>query len=265
MKNTRTIKYLTMLFFGFNVASCGGGGGGDNPAPQPVILPISIYPLPEMKILVIGQSISSNCNEHVYGPENNVFQVGKNGEIKAASDPFEWADCRKGAMWIPLGKKLIDAGIAKKVVFMPIGVGGTKVEDWQEGGRAFAKLSSAISLVKARNVSFDFAFWYQGSSDTGTGKDVYAQKLGAILDYVDAKLTINRWLIAIHSRCNGTYDRDIEAAQLLVGNRTDLRHYIGPNNNLLGDEYRVDTCHLNWKGQEKMASMWLESVKLAIK
>ncbi|WP_139179196.1 sialate O-acetylesterase [Janthinobacterium sp. YR213] len=256
---TKFMKIFIVFFSALILTACGGGGAG-NPAPIAPITPIVNVPLEEMKILIIGQSISSNCNEYVYGAVDNVFQIGKDGSLKAARDPFEWADCGKGAMWMPLGKKLIEAGIARKVVFMPIGVAGSRVEDWQVGGAAFGKLTNAITLMQAQGLSFDFAFWHQGSSNAGTDKTVYAERLRSVLDYVNSKVKIKRWLIAVHSRCSGTYDSGIESAQILVGNAPQLNRYPGPNTNLLGNEYRYDTCHLNQKGQEKMASMWLESV-----
>ncbi|NVI81425.1 sialate O-acetylesterase [Janthinobacterium sp. BJB401] len=292
MKNLRLFKYLLGLSCILVIAACGGGTGSAPDGaviipvipvppvtpvtpvipvpPVPPIIPVIPVtpvipdPLPELRILVIGQSISSNCNEHVYPAVDNVFQVGKDGVIKIASDPFEWADCNHGSMWMPLGKKLIGAGIARKVIFMPIGVGGTKVADWQAGGVAFGKLNIAIGVILAQGIKFDFAFWHQGSSDSGTDKDVYIQRLGEVIGYVNSKIKVNRWMIAAHSRCGMAYDRNIESAQLIFGNAPELKRYPGPNTNLLGDEYRFDACHLNEKGQEKMSSMWLDSVKAAL-
>ena len=267
-KNPHMFKYLGWLFCSLVLSACGGGAGGapSEPVIVPVIpvIPVVTYPLPEVRILVIGQSISSNCNEHVYPAVDNVFQVAKDGSIKVARDPFEWADCNKGTMWMPLGKKIIEAGLARKVIFMPIGVGSTKVSDWQSGGAAFGKLNTAIGTIQAQGINFDFAFWHQGSSDAGTDKATYVQRLGAVIDYVNSKVKVNRWLIAIHSRCGGVYDRNVEAAQLEVGNAPNLKRYLGPNNNLLGNEYKFDACHLNEKGQEKMSAMWLDSMKAAL-
>ena len=166
---------------------------------------------------------------------------------------------------MPLGKKLIDSGIARKVIFMPIGVSGSKVEDWQASGAAFKKLNSAISLIQGQGIAFDFAIWHQGSSNIGMEKSVYMARLGSVIDYVNERVKINRWLIGVHSRCFGNYDRNIESAQMEIGNMPKLKRFIGANNNLLGDEYRTDSCHLKKSGQDEMASMWLESVKSAIK
>lgn len=263
MRNIKNVTFTILSLFGFFVTACGGGSSGNGTIK--VSPPVISLPIQELRILVIGQSISSNCNEYVYGPVDNVFQVGIDGTVKAASDPFEWADCRNGSMWMPLGKKIIEAGIARKVVFMPIGIAATKVEDWQVGGTAFGKLTSAIAQIQKRGMIFDFAFWHQGFSNSGTEKSVYINKVSSVLDYVDSKVKIDRWLIAVHSRCYDGYDRNIEAAQVVLGGMSELRRYPGPNNNLLGNEYRFDSCHLKQIGQEKMALMWLDSVKAALK
>jgi hypothetical protein len=226
--------------------------------------PVQIPAIPEeLRVLVIGQSISSNCNEYIYGAVDNVLQIGKDGVIKAAHDPFEWADCSKGSMWMPLGKRIIEGGMAKKVIFMPIGVGGTKVRDWQEGGTAFGKLNEAISVIKKNGMKFDFVFWHQGSSDIGTSKSEYTTRLLSVIDYVSRNVPVNRWLIGIHSRCWGDYDPEVEAAQFAVANASEAGRFAGANSNLLGGEYRLDGCHLNQRGQEQMALMWLEAIRSA--
>lgn len=217
----------------------------------------------QLRILVVGQSIASNCNEALYGPVEHVHQIGKDGALKAARDPFEWADCDKGSMWMPLGKLIIEKGLAKSVVFMPIGVGGTRVQDWQSGGRAFPKLDEALALIKKENLVFDAAFWHQGSSDHGMAGAEYAERLNAVIAYVNERARIGQWLIGVHSRCWGRYDANVEAAQRSVGAASAQGRYPGANSNLLGNEYRFDECHLNRQGQEQMAAMWLEALRNA--
>jgi hypothetical protein len=261
------------------LAACGGGGVSEPvvsqpvdaaPKPATVSTPISVptpaalVALDQLTILVVGQSISSNCNEHKFGPVDNVFQIGRDGSIKVAQDPFEWADCSNGSMWMPLGKRLIDGGLAKKVVFMPIGVGGSKVSDWQEGGTAYAKLNSVFGLIKDKGLHFDLALWHQGSSDIGTDPINYYDRLTDVVNNIDAHAAIGKWIVALHSRCNGSYDQKIEDTQKSFATLASTNHYLGPNNNLLGNEYRIDGCHLNQAGQEIMASMWYDSIKNAL-
>jgi hypothetical protein len=260
----RSLWFLLMLAFA--LSSCGGSSAVSSPVSSPVTAtPVQVLPFKVMRILVLGQSIASNCNEHLYGEVDNVFQVSRDGKILPAKDPFEWAHCGQGSIWIPLGRKLIENGIAEKVIFMPIGVGGTRVRDWQEGGSAYPKLNDAVALIKKESLNFDFAFWHQGSNDMGTDSEDYRKRLTAVLADVDGKITIRRWLIALHSRCWGTYDPNIEAAQRIVAADRANNRFLGPNNNILEEDYRFDHCHLNRKGQEEMASMWMEGIRNAVK
>jgi hypothetical protein len=250
---------IACLFLFSLLAAC----GGENKVESPQVLPKG--PLAELRVLVIGQSISSNCNEHVYGPVANVFQIDGDGNIQQAKDPLYWAGCDKGSMWMPLGRKLIENGVASKVTFMSIGEGGTSVAQWQEGGMVFPKLNRAIAVIKAKGIVFDFAFWHQGSADMGMSKGEYQTRLASVVEYVNKNVSVNRWLIALHSRCAGMYDPNIEEAQREFGNAPNQRRYPGPNTNLLGDEYRMaDACHLNFSGQERMADLWMYSIIQAL-
>jgi hypothetical protein len=249
---------ISVLIICLLLSSCGGGAGEVTPLQVQEPKPPS-----ELRILVLGQSISSNCNDFVYGPSQNVFQIDRQGTVKAAQDPFEWADCSKGSMWMPLGTRVIESGVAAKVIFMPIGVAGSRVQDWQEGGSAFGKLNDAIALIKKNGIRFDMAFWHQGSANYGTARDEYTSRLLDVITYVNKNVEIRQWLIGVHSRCWGGYDTNVEAAQILVGNAASQGRFPGANSNLLGNEYRVDECHLNKQGQEQMAAMWLEAIKNA--
>jgi hypothetical protein len=252
---TRMISFFVVL----SLISCGGNTSVEATTP-----PVAVDPTPaNLNILVIGQSISSNCNDFIYGPSANVMQIAKDGSIKAAQDPFEWADCTKGSMWMPLGKRIIEARIAKQVTFMPIGVAGSKIADWQSGGPDFGKLNEAINLVKKNGVSFDFAIWHQGSADFGMSRNEYATRLLSIISYVNQKIPVKRWLIGVHSRCWGGYDAEIEAAQRSVADAPASNRYLGANTNTLDDSLRVDQCHLNQKGQEQAAALWLDAIQNA--
>lgn len=216
----------------------------------------------QINILIIGQSVSANCNEHVYDAVNGVFQIGLDGAEIPAKDPFDWADCKAGSMWIPLGREIVKSGMADRVVFMPIGISGAKVSDWRQGGVAFPKLEKAIAVIKDKNIKFDYAFWHQGSSDIGRGR-LYGSDLSALLAYVARNVKVEKWLIAQHSSCFGKIDIPLARVQKEIGKNYVSRRFPGPDTNLLGAGYRVDGCHLNYAGQEKMAEQWLSSMQTA--
>lgn len=301
VKKIQKIALLSRLLLTFGIAlhvtACGGGGSGGGstvtppvastppvtpptapttpsldpkpPAPTTPVTPPPVTQAPlfaDLRILILGQSISSNCNQHKYDAVANVFQIGKDGIVKVAKDPFEWADCDQGSMWMPLGKNLLDKGIAGKVTFLPIGIAGSSVKEWQIGGKGYDKLNEVVVQINRLGMSFDYAFWHQGSADIGMGTDEYQQRVASIIDVVNSKVKVGRWLVALHSRCLGSYSPEIEQAQRNLGNASSLGRYPGPNTNFLGAEYRMpDNCHLNQAGQEEMATQWINAIVNSMK
>ena len=211
-------------------------------------------------ILVVGQSISANCNQHLFKPVPGVYQITKDGNKIIAEDPFEWGDCSQGSMWIPLGQKIIQNGLSDNVIFMPIGVGGTSVSDWEQGGRAFEMLSNAISIVKEKSISVDYLFWHQGSTDINMSSIIYGRKLNSVLRNLKFSFQPKKIIISQHSRCGYAFDKKISRVQKIISNRHGYHFFAGPDTNALGNEYRFDGCHLNKIGQEKMAELWLASM-----
>jgi hypothetical protein len=211
-------------------------------------------------ILVIGQSIASNCNEHPYTAVSGVYQIGLNGLETPAADPFEWADCKRGSTWIPLGRNIIKAGLADRVTFMPIGVSDATAGDWAPGGKAEAKLSRALALVKQKGIVFDYAFWQQGPADIGTVGPRYTKALNSVIYRIAKNASVKTWLIANHAACHGRSDANIAKVQYYIAKYYHLSIFPGPNTDQLGERYRFDGCNLNQAGQEKIAQGWLDAM-----
>lgn len=220
----------------------------------------------DLWVFVVGQSISANCNQQLFGPEPGVFQVDTVGAVIPAKDPFMWADCQGGSVWMPLGAKWIQAGRANKVVFMPIGVAGTKLSDWQPAGKAYEKLQRSLALIRQKGFRFDFGLWHQGSSDGGMPAADYEQQLTAVLDGIDRELgkgVIRKWVIAQHAKCYKWFDRNIATAQRAVASQRQSRRFLGPDVNALDDSLRFDGCHLNKAGQIQLAEDWFNAIERA--
>lgn len=215
----------------------------------------------EMYILVMGQSISANCNEHVFSARPGILQLDLMGNIVPAADPFVWADCTAGSMWMPLGERILAVGLANPVVFMPLGVAGTKAEDWLAGGRAFAKLQKALELIKQKDIQFEYAFWHQGTADIGTPPQQYESTVKNVIRFVNANVRVKKWLVAQHSACNGRIDVSLAQAQRKIAGNNMQNLFPGPDTNQLDAGFRSDGCHLNQKGQLRMAELWLESMR----
>lgn len=214
-----------------------------------------------LTFLIIGQSISSNCNQKKFDPEFGVNQFNIDGNIVKAQDPLIWADCQGGSLWIPFGKKIITDNLATEVNLLPIGARGTKIKDWLPSGRAYPKLQKALDLIINNKIHIDYVLFYQGSSDIGTKPYLYHSMFLQLHKIVKNRIGFLDWIIATHSRCFGRTDKDIANIQKSFNS---IHFYTGPDSNSFGDEYRFDGCHLNEQGQLKMAMLWADSVKNAI-
>jgi hypothetical protein len=217
----------------------------------------------DVYILVVGEGTAANCNEYAFGPRPGVAQIGKDGIIKSAQDPFEWSDCSGGSSWVLLGDKLIASGIASRVVFMPIAVARAKARDWLPGGAAFGKLTSALDVAKRNKVTFDYALWQQGYSDVGLSSNEYYYSIRDALAYISVRVKIGKWIIARGTGCPGVAAKEIVHGQLMIAGRPLYSRFVGPDATRLLPSDGWEECGLNRAGQGKMASLWFDSMRAA--
>ncbi|GLS98537.1 hypothetical protein GCM10007918_58290 [Piscinibacter gummiphilus] len=214
----------------------------------------------EIRILVIGGALASNCNAHAFQPAAGVYQLGLDGAEKPAGDPFDWADCQGGAQWVPLGEALLRLGRADRVVFLPVGVQRARAADWLTDSPARTRLQAALAMARAHHMRFDYALWQQGMADAGTPRSEHATQVDAVIKSINRQVRIGKWLIARQSGCAGQPDPDISSAQLQAARDPLHRRFPGPDVDALGAAYRVDGCRLNRAGQEEMARRWVRAM-----
>ena len=208
-----------------------------------------------------GQSISSNFNEKTYSSHEHVYTLDEKGECVLAQDPLPIADGKAGSMWMPLAGKIIESGSAKNVLLVSIGVGGSAIERWTTKGDLSQHLETSLEMLNKLKIPISMFLWHQGTSNMGTLPDTYHDNFLAITKTIRDKGYSSPILVAIHSRCFGSYDKNLEAAQNLLAQRHQDGLFLGANTNLLDESYRFDTCHLNAKGQEQAAQLWFNAIK----
>jgi hypothetical protein len=217
----------------------------------------------ELSILVLGEAASANCNAQPYGPYPGIFQIGRDGFPKPAKDPLDWADCGGGSLWIPFGREVVKAGLADKVNLMSLGMASTRARDWTVGGRASARLDSAIRVIRERKLKFDYVFWLQGRSDRNTSEQDYNQDLSEVVKFLGSNLNGVTWLIAESGSCEGKTGEQLLSAQRKVGRNALFNRFPGPSATLGIDELQLKDCSYTEKGQEEMAKRWLRALRLA--
>jgi hypothetical protein len=163
-------------------------------------------------------------------------------------------------VWLPLGKLIIGAGLAKRVVFVPVAVQGASVNDWRPDGRAARALQAATVQAKRQGQVFDWAFWLQGPSDAGLNYLRYASGMRAMFLNVGAQASIKRWLIARHTTCGGAPDERMGKVQTVQGSIYLAGRFQGPDLDDLAPTLRLSGCRLNRAGQAQVAQMWLQAM-----
>src|SRR5262249_17880379 len=122
-------------------------------------------------ILTFGQSNAANSGAERYaarGPVHvfNIFDM----RFYRAIDPLPGASVDAGcvyggSVWSRLGDKLIDAGVASSVLFVPIAFGATYIQDWAPGGHTHRRLLFALHRLKSAGIKIDMLCWHQGEAD----------------------------------------------------------------------------------------------------
>lgn len=212
----------------------------------------------DMHILALQEG-GVACKNDLMNDIENIYQIGSDGQEVAVASNFEWSDCNDGAVLMPLGEELIKSGLADRVIFLPVGVEGSGVEDWQAGGRASEKLKLALTKANATNTRFDYVFWQGNMVSADVALNEYQQSISKVLKLVKLQTNADKFIISSSVSCQAG-DALKKAAP-----RWDplYNRFSGPDLQALGDDYRADQCHFNQRGYKKMAQLWVQSISAA--
>lgn len=175
------------------------------------------------------------------------------------------ADGTLGSMWSYLSDAL-PGGLMPYTAFVTIGVGNSRVMQWDGGGNLNQRLTEAVRMTRDAGFEISYLLWHQGSADRGTAAESYQSHfMGMIRSIVPYGVLPGktRVLIAVHTRCGpGAQDTVLAAAQRgLVDPAKGF--FSGADTDTLGDDLRYDGCHLSQAGQEKAAALWRDQIAVA--
>lgn len=203
-----------------------------------------------------GQSNAANSNTSLsnVSPKAQVY-LWFNGSCYIANDPMLGATGNNGSLWPELGEALHDR-LDRPILFINGAIGGSQVEDWLDLRSGYYKaLLDRIESAEMAGFGSDLIFWHQGETDANIIRDqtIMEDQLGEMVDRLLADAPNAHLYLFQTSKCTGAYRQNgvehIRAAQRVVASQRD-RVVEGMNTDILGNDFRWDTCHFNSRGRE---------------
>jgi hypothetical protein len=213
-------------------------------------------------ILIFGQSNGANSGDAPYVPRNRVFNFNLfGGHCYVARDPLLGTTESRGNFASRMADMLIERGLFDTVVLAPIGVGGSRIEEWTTGGGRHRRLQVAIKRATDHTLTFTHMLWHQGESNAGVDADAHLY-IGCFLNIhealrsygVDAPIYVAQATI-----CNSPPNETIRSAQRAVVDQ-GLGILAGPDTDTIGLNHRYDGCHMSESGLTRHAELWVEAL-----
>ncbi len=211
-------------------------------------------------LATFGQSNSANSGAGRFGSAPGIYNFSLfDGRCFEAQDPLLGAGGDGGSVWIPLAQQIIESDLAANVIIAPIGLGGTRVEDWAPGGMLsgrFNKLSESLSRAGLRVSAI---LWHQGESDRGTGAEAYRASFLSLVHGIRRSGIAAPIYVARATRCGDLVNLEINAAQRELGlGYAALGLRSGPDTDTLAGPIWRDGCHFTQAGLVRHAGMWFD-------
>jgi hypothetical protein len=252
-------------------AKAGGIYVDGNQAPvfeDRLVSPIVANPSGTTVILTFGQSNAANSCEERYTPRGavHVFHAF-DMKFYRAIDPLAGASDYGGSVWGRLGDRLIDAGFARSVLFVPIAFGATYVEDWAPGGQYYRRLVFALHRLKRAGIAVDMLCWHQGEANanhTPMTAEEYRDCFRAMLRGVREAGVKAPVYVALATLCEDGPHPFQNSTQIRLGQKKLVsiwnRVMPGPDTDQIGLAHRRDGCHFAASGQELAAQAWFRAI-----
>ncbi len=221
-----------------------------------------------MIALTFGQSNAGNRGQKRYTSHHKNVLVYNDGKLYRAKDPLPGATGPGGSVWSILGDMLIDSGLFKKVIFIPIAIGNTAINCWARG-ECYDKLNKTLRHLDSAKIKLTHIFWHQGESDNlnNTSRQQYKNDLAVLLKTFRDHNQKAGFYVSIASYHN-------EAITKPLGVDTVIRHaqeeFIKENKEVLkGPDtdvliyaiHRWDAVHFSEYGMKQFAASWLRAIR----
>lgn len=221
-----------------------------------------------MIALTFGQSNAGNYGKSEYVLHNNSVFNYYEGQLYTAKDPLIGTTGTGVSVWTRLADMVIDSGLYKRVIIIPIAVGGSAIGRWTSGDCSI-RLQKTLRTLDSLHIKLTHIFWHQGETDNilNTSKDVYKRSLDTIVNTIRAYKQEAAMYISIASYYSGSVnkplgvDETIRKAQMeFINEHKNI--LLGPDTDLLIYAiHRHDSIHFSDFGLKEFALQWLKAIK----
>ncbi len=222
--------------------------------------------------LILGQSNAANHGLTRRASEHecyclDVFRM----RCYLADDPLPGASGNAGSVWSRLGDMLIQNGVFRRVLFVPLAVGGTFIVDWVPGGAVHKRTLLALSRIRREInrpvVPISAGMWQSGEAEGNhckTSARAYKAYFHLIVEDLRANGVAAPIFVARSTFCEGGAHpfKNRPAIRRAQAELPDPQSgiFAGPDTDTIVLEERFDGCHFTTTGLEHCAELWLEAI-----
>lgn len=217
--------------------------------------------------LSIGQSTTANHDQVTYSVSNAKSHNFNpyDGAIYQGDSPLLGCSGLSGN-WMPrCSDKMLAAGMFQRVIMVPIGVGGTIVNQWRTTGSMWPRILATKRRMDNRGLTPTFITYMQGESDltAGTTQAAYAAGLADLFAGLRA-LGYNMPIFISQTTYNGlTSWPPVRAAQAAAVNNS-AGIYAGPDTDTLSDPSYRFGAHWSALGSDAVADLWKTAIDVVL-
>lgn len=215
--------------------------------------------------ILAGQSNISNWGVTRYTPAHlskidNINIV--DGGCYQGKDPALGATGVDGSWLFRFADKLIAAGTFDRVMLVPIGVGGTKIEQWLPSALLGQHLPVAFRRCAGLGLNVNAVLWQQGESNPSTSSADYQALFASMITPLRAAGYSAPWFVGKSTWLPGSgVSAGVRAACAAVVDGVNI--FAGADTDTLTTGYRQPdpSPHFNDAGSNAAADLWVSAIR----
>lgn len=212
-----------------------------------------------MVLFVFGQSNSANHGRGQYRSKFEVVNFNPiTGKCYKAVDPLLGASGSGSSPWPQLGDRLIEETPLERVLIISIGIGGTKIEQWNEYGAFAYRVESSAKQLRQSGIEVTHVAWHQGEANKKDSKELYTSNFRLLEKHLRNSGIDAPVFIATASICMDLGSDEIRSAQQSIPQLIDGVYPGAHTDSLDRYEDRYDNCHFSEIGMNKHADLWFD-------